>query len=335
VKLDFTPDPLKTFNRSYTDYGLHSNNGKYGSIDTPKSLGEPVGSISNVSGNYFELQESDSELHNGDGICFFDGGNSLQGTVINKVEGGRIYPQKMEYLQPGILIYRNYDHLFTKKLENTAAGRKIGLSLIFTETPDGVKLTGIDEDGNTASIETPAQKEPAKNPELAHNNIKKQLGKLGETIFESTDIKIELERAYFFTAAFLNSLRRELADKMLRARLKARSIPHRAKAANPGASYPEKELTFMGNVLNEKARDFYLARGVEKIEPAAESGIDIRGRQVMTTKYCLRRQIGLCEGAGKDTTVPPLYITDDYNNSYKLTFTCRDCGMKIFLRDKG
>ena len=44
------------------------------------------------------------------------------------------------------------------------------------------------------------------------------------------------------------------------------------------APYPEKHLTYLGNVLNAKARAFYRRHGVETIEPAAESGVDLSGQ---------------------------------------------------------
>ncbi|MFH1548193.1 MAG: peptidase U32 family protein, partial [Candidatus Omnitrophota bacterium] len=94
VSLNFKSDLNKTFNRGYTDYGITGKGTNMGSINTPKSIGEFVGIISKVDKNTFTI-EGKSKLHNGDGICFFDERNNLDGTTVNNVEGGNIYPQKL------------------------------------------------------------------------------------------------------------------------------------------------------------------------------------------------------------------------------------------------
>ena len=101
--------------------------------------------------DYFEVA-GDVELHNADGICFFDDENNLQGTVINRVEGGKISPQKMSGIAAGRLIYRNYDHKFHQLIEKKPAERKIALTMRVYETAEGVALEGVDEDGNCATI---------------------------------------------------------------------------------------------------------------------------------------------------------------------------------------
>jgi putative protease len=121
VSLNFSPEPNKTFNRGFTGYGVTGRGPKMGSIDTPKSMGEPVGTIAEIGKDWFTLA-GDMELHNGDGVCFFDAYGELCGTVINRVENGRAVPQKMDGLKAGVELYRNYDHVFAKQLK-TPSGR--------------------------------------------------------------------------------------------------------------------------------------------------------------------------------------------------------------------
>lgn len=94
AKIDFEPNPEKTFNRGFTDYGITGNKANLGSIDTPKSMGEFVGTVTETGKDYFVI-DGEQELHNADGFCFFDRQKNLAGTVINRVEGRKIYPQKM------------------------------------------------------------------------------------------------------------------------------------------------------------------------------------------------------------------------------------------------
>ena len=327
VKLGFTPDPAKTFNRGYTDYGITGKTCDMGSISTPKSVGEPIGRVSNTGLNYFELEDDSIPLHNGDGICFFEDGGELGGTVVNRVEGARIYPQKMDMIGDGAVIFRNSDHVFTKSLETVPATRKIAIRLVLKETPDGIELKIGDEDGNEATSAIKTNKDAAQNPELARQNITKQLSKFGDTIFECENVAVDMKQDYFFAASVLNQLRRDAAAAMLETRVFNRPKPQRSQPPRKSAVYPQKELDYTGNVLNEKAKEFYLEHGVEKITPAAESGLDMKGCKVMTTKYCIRKQLGIC--AGKDNTAP-LFLSDGNGNRFRLIFRCGDCGMDIF-----
>ncbi len=88
-------------------------------------------------------------------------------------------------------------------------------------------------------------------------------------------------------------------------------------------------MTYLGNVLNAKARAFYRRHRVETIEPAAESGLDMSGRVVMTTKYCLRKELGLCPGRGRGTGAEPMILEDQEGRQYPIRFRCGDCGMDI------
>ena len=53
IRLQFTPNPAKSFNRGFTDYGITGQRGKMGSIDTPKSIGEMIGKVQKVGQGLF------------------------------------------------------------------------------------------------------------------------------------------------------------------------------------------------------------------------------------------------------------------------------------------
>jgi len=160
VRLNFDPNPAKTFNRGFTDYGPAGPASDLASMDTPKSLGEWVGVVTRVEATCF-LLEGECELHNADGICFFDRQRNLTGTVVNRVEGCKVYPQEIRDLHVGQEIYRNYDRVFAGTLTGPAAQRKIRLSMRLTETLDELLLSGTDEDGNEAAVQIDGPKQPA------------------------------------------------------------------------------------------------------------------------------------------------------------------------------
>jgi len=329
-RASFEPNPEKTFNRGFSDYGITGNKANLGSIDTPKSMGEYVGTVTETGRDYFVI-DGEQELHNADGLCFFDRQKNLAGTVINRVEGEKIYPQKMQDINKGQKIYRNYDYEFYRKLTDQSAERKIRLAMVMRESADGLTLSGMDEDGNAATVEISGDKQPALKKEQARQTIITQLSKLGNTIFECSQVRIETRDVYFLPVSRLNAAKRELAEKMLEAREsnRPRTAGHILKNDVP---YPQKELNFRGNVLNKKAEEFYHRHGVETIEPAAESGLDLSGQVVMTTKYCLREELGLCENKTKNES---LILVDENGREYEINFRCGMCGMEIiFGRNK-
>lgn len=333
VHLDFEPDPAKTFNRGFTDYGLTGKASDISSMDTPKSIGECVGTVAKVEGPCFVLDGS-HELHNADGICFFDSGNKLQGTIINRVEGRTIYPSQMQSIRTGLRIYRNHDRLFSARLTGDMAARKIALTIHLCETPEGPTLVGIDEDGNQATVSIQGHVEPAQNPDAARQTALKQLAKLGKTLFACAEVRLETSATYFLSVAQLNAARRALVEQLLERREadRPRTVGAVSKSSFP---YPEKHLTYRGNVLNAKARTFYQRHGVQSIDPAAEAGLDMAGRLLMTTKLCLRRELGLCADGRKSPVKEPWILEDEEGRQYEVRFRCGSCGMEIRLPQEG
>jgi putative protease len=328
VVLDFEPNPEKTFNRGFTDYGLTGQIGKYGSIDTPKSIGEFIGVVKRADKTFFIL-DGKHDLHNGDGICFFDAQQNLSGSTVSLVEGQKIYPHKTIEIYAGQKIYRNYDHLFADKLLSIPAERKIALSIIIQETQNSLVISGTDEDGNNARVEI-NDKKPALKKDTAKEAFHNQLTRLGNTIFECSDLKIETQEMYFVPASQLNDARRQLVEQLLQVREVNRPRQTGSVLKN-NIAYPQKNLTFTGNVLNKKAEDFYHRHGVETIAPAAESGYDLTGQVVMRTKHCLRRELNLCQRSDGKNIAEPLILQDEDGREYEVRFLCDQCGMEISL----
>ncbi len=326
--LPFEPNLSKTFNRGFTDYGLTGHPTDIASMDTPKSVGELVGTVAKLGVKSFTL-DTDTPLHNADGLCFFDRQKNLCGTVVNRVDGRTIWPDKMQDIRVGQSIYRNYDHQFTQEVTSRCAERKIGVTMSLKESPAGLTLCGVDEDGNEATVDIPGAKQPAAKEDTARQTIESQLKKLGNTIFECTSVELPTDRVYFLPVSQLNQARRELVERLRAARLAHRSRRTGGVQRND-IPYLDKHLTYTGNVLNDKARQFYRRHGVETIEPAAEASVNMSGRLVMTTKHCLRRELGLCPRAGAKTTAEPLVLEDENGQQFELHFTCNNCGMKIF-----
>ena len=339
VHLDFNPDPRKTFNRGFTTYFLHGRGEPVGSLDTPKALGEPVGTVARMARNSFCLDGS-VEIQRGDGLCFFDPQRKLTGTTVNDVQGTAIFPAKMEGLAAGTPVYRNHDRAFLAQLEKSQAERKIGVQFRLAETSNGLALIARDADGCEAMAALEVEKIRAEKPEQALAAIEKQLRKLGGTPFECTFVRCDLPEPYFIPLSTLNALRRAALEELEKQR-RVEFPRLRGGAIKNAAPYPEKSLTYLGNVLNEKARDFYRRHGVIEIQPAAEHGLEMRGRKVMTTKHCLKHQLGYCARFNPSKIPPPerlqepLALVDEQGNLYPLRFQCAKCEMEVFFLETG
>ncbi len=329
--IDFTPDLAKTFNRGYTDYFLHGRTDRIGSPDTPKMIGEPIGPVIRVSRRDVMI-DTDIPLHNGDGITWFDRQCRLRGTVVNGVKGRTVVTDKPVSIEPGTMIYRNHDHEFLTRLEKSQPERKIGVALTLSESPDGLTITAVDEDGNAAEFTIPCERETAQKPDQALENIRRQLTKMGGTDFEAPEVEIDLPEVPFVPISALNSLRRGVLEELSTVREENRPRLEGGSIRND-VPYPATDLTFEGNVLNRKAEEFYRRHGVTKIEPAAESGLDMRGRRVMTTRYCIKHQLGLCpkDGAQPRTRSGALSLVDEEGHRLELRFDCAECLMEIRL----
>ncbi len=333
--IPFTPQPDKTFQRGTSTYFLYGRNQALASLDSPKAIGESCGRVVAVGQDWFTL-ESDKVFHNGDGLTFFNRRGQLQGTFVNKVEPGagskvKIFPDKLAGIEVGALIYRNHDHVFATQISKSQVERKIAVNLTLRESPTGLILLAQDEDGNETTESLICEKVMAEKADKASATMQKQLTKAGETEFTCENLTVDLAHIYFVPISSLNALRRNVLDKLMQVRLE--QYPKiNAKIIKNGAVYPEKELSYLGNVLNQQAAAFYRRHGVSRIAPAAESGLDMRGQKVMTTKYCLKYQIGLCPNQKPkiQNFIEPFYLVDEDGYRLKLQFNCRACEMEIY-----
>ncbi len=332
-RYDFVPDPDKTFNRGYSHYFLHDRKESLGAIDTPKMVGERIGKVLSVGKKGITL-ETKIPLHSGDGLCFFDRNHQLCGTFVNEVHGNTLLPAKMEGIEKGTVLFRNHDHEFLTRLEKSRSDRKISFSFTLEEIGENLRLTAMDEDGVTVfgTLSGPFAK--ADKVEKALATIQNQLQKTGDTEFICSTVTIDLDPVYFLPLSTINEFRRSTLEQLRAARHAQRPVWSFMMERNE-EPYPVLDLSFLGNVLNRYAEAFYRRHGVNTIEPAAESGLSLVGRKVMTTKYCIKDQLQVCPKMGKTSRHPePLSLIDSEGNRFELRFECARCEMEIYLTEK-
>lgn len=332
TRLFFTPDLERTFNRGFTDYFLNSRK-PMASYATQKSLGKMIGTVFSCNGNTLVINSKDS-LTAGDGICFFNDEKQLEGFLINHVNGNRITANKSLNISKGTQLWRNNDFAFEKQLQGNTSERKITVSMTLAETADGLSLTITDEDGIEASVAVECTKEPARNETRAKATIIAQLSKLGGTPFETSNITIETRQQYFLPASMLNELRRKAVEELETKRITANRPTDTILALND-IPYFQTTVDGRANIVNDKAEAFYRRHGVTTIERGPDQpGVEFKyDFPLMTTKYCLRYELGQCLMHKCNKTVSPDYASDLFlynnGNKFSLSFDCKKCEMQI------
>ena len=331
----FKPDLSKTFNRGFTDYFLYGRKPGLASVNTPKAIGEFVGSVKEIWHNSFSVSGTKA-FSNGDGLCFINENQQLEGFRVNKVVNNRLFPLKMpENLKPHMALYRNNDQLFENKMSATTAKRKIGVKMFLSASQDYVELTIKDDAGHTATEKISYSSETAKKSQ--EENMKLQLGKLGNTLYEADEITISPEsETRFIPSSILAGLRRDTLEKFSH----QFQFEHSGDNKSLGYILPNKidtnnsaEEINIANVANKLARQLYDEIGPKDAPDAFVTTKPNRDSetQIMTCRYCIRYEMGYCTKQGRKAPwQEPLYLVLKDNRKFRLKFDCLNCQMRIY-----
>ncbi|AVI65033.1 collagenase-like protease [Shewanella sp. WE21] len=331
----FTPDPEKTFNRGSTDYFVNERSQGIKDFRSPKYIGEEVGKVVSIGKDFIQVS-STHEFNNGDGLAFFPANfamakqsdDKLQGLRVNRAEGLKLHIlQVPKDLKVGMTLYRNHNQAFEALLSKESSKRIIGVDLRLSDTQDGLALTLTDIYGLTATVNLVVEKTPATDVDKTLQNTRTQLGKLGSTDFVARSISIDTAQAWFLPASVLNGLRRDGVAALEAARVQGyvRPLPWKH---NQDAVYPVKHLSYLGNVANEKAKDFYQRHGVIEIQDTYEKNGVTEDVPLMITKHCLRFNFNLCPKEVPGIKADPM-VLEIGNDVLKLVFDCPKCEMMV------
>ena len=316
----FTPNLKKTFNRGFTTYFLHGRQPDIFSPDTPKAMGEYVGTVKELRRDSFNVAGT-AVFANGDGLCFINKEHELEGFRVNRAEGNRLFPQQMpRNLRPGMALYRNNDMEFERLLARQSSVRKIPVTFTLSETTDGFSLSAL---GTTVSIVCEHQQ--AEKPQ--QENIIRQLSKLGGTPYECSGVDMPDGFNYFIPSSMLADLRRQWVegknqgDRFL-IESNQTTCPHDSRPSDP----PRYDYPYLYNIANRQAQQFY---GVQ--EPTA---YELRGGNgpLMQCRHCLQYAMGYCvkHGGQKPTYKYPLFLRLGDGRRFRLEFDCKHCQMNVY-----
>jgi len=327
----FKPQLDKSFSRGFTHYFLEGRNRDITSFHTPKSMGEPMGILKEQRRNYITVAGI-KPFHNGDGVCYIDENGKLQGFRVNKVEGNRLFPAgEIPIIKLRTPLYRNQDQEFERLLARPSAERKIPIKWQIGETPFGFALTATDVDGVSVTLSFLAERQIARTPQ--RDNLLKQLCKLGNTPFETSeeDIIIDLKDNWFIPASSLTEWRRQVVEKLISTRL----LNYQQEVAvrqEEHTSYPVSQLTYLGNVMNQKAQLYYLEHGVHSVQPAYERK-PAEGVPIMFCRHCIRYSMGWCprHQKVKSPYKEPYFLVSMDGKRFELKFDCNNCQMLVSM----
>ena len=323
--ISFTPNPQKSFNRLFTNYFMYGRTPNMANIYTPKSMGEPI--------------SSQTEFHNGDGLCYINQEGVLEGFRVNRVEDlpsifSQLLPQTSR-LSPQ--FYRNHDQQFEQQLSKPTATRKVNVSWLLEETDEGFQLYLTREDGKQVKQTFSFPHELARSPQT--ELITRQLSRLGDTPYEATNVDIQMSQNWFIPNSVLAEWRRILVDS-LSSSVETYYSQQRQNTPAPLSSsrLQSSNITYLGNVANRVARQFYLEQGAKQVDWALEiekpKTTDENRLLLMTCRYCIRYELGMCKRMKNEErrmkNEGELFLRLSDGRRFRLHFDCKQCQMKVY-----
>lgn len=340
----FTPALEKTFNRGFTHYFFNGRQKDISSFNTPKAMGEYVGYVKEIRRGSFNVAGT-AMFANGDGLCFFNRQKKLEGFRVNRVENNRLFPLTMpKNLEPGMALYRNNDIEFERAMQGKTATRKLQVGFVVDVVDGKLTFTATDECGRSANVVL--NETPEKAQKSQHDNIVKQLEKLGNTVWTANEISINNSADEFFIpSSRLAAVRRELLEALedtpVSNHTDKQAVGETATNSVNANNTVYADTINIANVANTTAQNYYAAHGVKNAPTAFELNSDYKAGSttapstvppLMTCRYCLRYALGYCvkNGGKRPTWHEPLHLEAKNGIRVRLAFNCAKCQMEVY-----
>lgn len=340
----FTPALEKTFNRGFTHYFFNGRQKDISSFNTPKAMGEYVGYVKEIRRGSFNVAGT-AMFANGDGLCFFNRQKKLEGFRVNRVENNRLFPLTMpKNLEPGMALYRNNDIEFERAMQGKTSTRKLQVRFVVDVVDGKLTFTATDECGRSANVVL--NETPEKAQKSQHDNIVKQLEKLGNTVWTANEIYINNSADEFFIpSSRLAAVRRELLEALENTPV-SNHTDKQAVGETTTNSVNANNTVYadtinIANVANTTAQNYYAAHGIKNAPTAFELNSDYKAGSttatsavppLMTCRYCLRYALGYCvkNGGKRPTWHEPLHLEAKNGIRVRLAFNCAKCQMEVY-----
>ena len=312
----FVPDLHKTFNRGYTELFLDGKRGKWAAMDSAKSMGEELGTVTGLNRDRtsFSIRPVNGRrlrINNGDGLAFIGRNGEVEGVRADVGEGLSVRCKSTPALFDGAKIFRNYDIAFEKGMNARPCVRRLdaGITVSFIRT-DGkytLSVKAWSENGRQAEKEYEGLwQETAANMDRMEAMIRSQLSKTSGIYSFRVDRIVHDGILPLLSSAALNHIRNDIADTLSQAGLSEnpdnilingtdmddKTLQMNGQKAS-GTDTGNRIADYKANVANRLAEELYSEAGYRVSEPAYEL-THRNGAELMRTKYCIRYELGLC-----------------------------------------
>ncbi len=387
----FTPELEKTFNRGYTELFLNGKRGMWSSMDSAKGMGESIGMIRAIrpcGHNEMTIQVDFGKvrngatpvLHNGDGFASINSHGEVVGFRGDICSGNIIQCKSIQGLNASSPLFRNISAEFEKKLDANSCRRLINIDTdvaISGSSETGFLITAkaTAEDGRQISHSENAGNTVAENRDRMCALIESQFSKANNSCqfsLHKLDVSTDKGDMPFVSTAFLNSIRRTLAEKLEVVPISARPMLNlreglcsldvsidKARYSHAEATHTTirisadkntgspaeiqygdikenqflpEHLDYSYNIANRLSQEVYMAHGAKSADPAYELSHTVAA-ELMRTKYCVRHELGLCPKQGKVQKSEPLFLRNN-GQVFVLKFDCGRCEMTVTSEEK-
>jgi putative protease len=271
------------FNREFTEGYFPGNpRGKLMSRLRPYNRGIPIGTVAGYDRKKKRVRVGlTAALDTGDGIGIegaVEGGETvhrmyIDGRITNHADGGYVVdiPFGTE-VDNGSIVYRTLDKSLMDSLKKTFTSpipiRKIPVNITAKAAAGSpLELKIEDTDLNMVHMNSDYVVEHAVKKPTTSEQIKKQLGKLGNTAFETGTIEIEAEDNIFVPMGQLNDVRNQAISHLEAMRIaRWRRSPH--------IPYMKERTSFEGDTTGKPLLSVSVT-GFEGFRSAVKGGADV------------------------------------------------------------
>ena len=179
--------------------------------------------------------------------------------------------------------------------------------------------------------------------------MRQQLSRLGNTVYEASEVVIDSGvAALFVPSSVLSDMRRQVVealDQLLSGHSDSSGhsdfFDHSDSSDHSAPSMPPvySRYSYLYNVANETARQFYADHGLPHVGKAFERGnihpdAGKGAPLLMQCRHCIRRLLGYCSKEGKKMPWrEPLSLALPDGRHFRLEFDCRHCQMLFYAEN--
>lgn len=216
----------KIFNREFTKgFIFHENNSAFINTFRPNHIGVKLGEVINSTDKKVTIKLSET-LHVQDGIRFLMDDEDFGLTVLKILKKDRntdfalsgeiVDIPVTKKIKEGTMVLKTTDSLQLKEIQNLIQEkkRKVAIKGTITIRKNKKIILDLTDDINYIRVEGNHIVEQSKNYPITEDVIKKQISKLGNTVYSLSKLVINCDSDVFVPVKNLNEIRRDAIEQL-------------------------------------------------------------------------------------------------------------------------